>query len=177
VFASPYFATNFAPLAVAAAYLIFRRLSVLGKPHKLLTALFVLPFLWFGVSQTFPMFGKGLAVYSSEDQEALVQFLQENGKRTNDLYVLADGHAELYVLTRRMNPTPYDYHYYSRGSDGSDIVAALKRHQVRYIVLEPERAFFIPIQPTLRQHVQTHYQPVARYGKFLVLERQGRKKS
>ncbi len=195
VFATPYFATNFAPLAILLVYLCFVFAQHGQTVGKFGVALILSNWLALGILNAYsftsdhwqqwvqnPLHAyqyqlpiqREQIIVTKNQYEQLAQpliFIQQFSKRADDLYILADSYAELYYFTQHINPTKYDYHYLSRGTDGSDIIQALEKHQVRYILAQTHKPFFSPIQQSIQEYLQKHYQAIAQFQELLVLER------
>lgn len=187
VFATPYFATSFAPLCLFLIVFIYywqlqARPDTLSKAVLFfITALMMLSyapkaFRTVVQSERYPYLKlpKGDVRVEETIQhqyQGILNFIENKVSSSENIYLLSNANSELYYLTNHRSPTAYDYHYYSKRTNGSDIIEKLKLHHVKYVLIPEADSQQLSIQPLLKQHLQEHYTIGHTLNKFIVLEK------
>ena len=186
VFAYPYVGCNIAFLGVFTAYLVYRYFAKTAMKFKIPLMLFALCWFVMGVGLLYriddPPYNKklplpygGLWITSQRynDLSFIVSEINRQTQRADDLYIFSDSDAELYFFTDHINPTRYNYYFFSLTGDNNDMIADLERHRVTFLLVkDPDPKLMFGALPNFRAYLQQHYKATLKLEEWLLLRRE-----
>ena len=193
VFAYPYVGCNVAFLVLFLGYMAYRFFNDKPRWQKSILGIFTAYWFVFGILHLYRYDGSplpgfirdpfsqfsayspkiGLRVRPSymEEIQPIVRYIQTHSTRPDDMFILSDRAPGFYFWTDHINPTRYNYYFFSLTGDNTDIIADLEKHRVRFLLVEdPNPRLMFGINPNLLSYLRSHYKAVLKAGTWLILE-------
>ncbi|MFQ5559250.1 MAG: hypothetical protein ACE5FU_01510 [Nitrospinota bacterium] len=126
----------------------------------------------------------GIQIYLPKEKYEITKnvlaFISQNSMKDDGLFVVPH-EAAWYFLSRRKNPTRFDYLLPGHMDPKTqfDIINDLKGHPPKFILYQEsslmgrEETKLQNFAPHVEEYIRRNYSPVARYGEYEILERPG----